>query len=140
MATGNSVVLSYDSGCRHFVSCQPNNYSLAMTDIDATMLPGAGHLLRADVWFSEPMLAGGNEELFRAARARAGHVAGHQLGPAVGLGRCGHDCRGVRKPCGGSCPGWTWSTAIVRELNQFADSSDLDTTLRQITVWVPSRS
>ena len=70
VATGSSVVLSYESGCRHFVSCQPNNYSLAMADIDRTMLSGAGHLLRADVWFSEPMLAGGNEELFRAARAQ----------------------------------------------------------------------
>ena len=70
VATGSSVVLSYRDGRRHFVSCQPNNYSLAMSDIDQEMLTDAGHLLRADVWFSEPMLAGGNDLLFQAARAQ----------------------------------------------------------------------
>ncbi len=70
-STGSSVVLNFENGCRHFISWQPNNYSLAMSDIDLTMLLGAEHLLRADVWFSEPMLAGGNEELFQAARPEA---------------------------------------------------------------------
>lgn len=70
LATGSSVVLSYRNGRRHFVSCQPNNYSLALGDIDQEMLTDARHLLRADVWFSEPMLAGGNALLLQAARAR----------------------------------------------------------------------
>ena len=69
-ASGSSIVLSYENGGRHFISCQPNNDSLTMSDVDQAVLAGAEHLLRADVWFSEPMLAGGNEALFRAARAR----------------------------------------------------------------------
>ena len=135
VATGSSVVLSYENGCRHFVSCQPNNDSLAITDIDQTMLLGGGHLLRADVWFAEPMLAGGNEELFRAARGQ---------GLAISL-----DINW--DPLWGSADATTivrrteavrrllpWVDLVhgnVRELNRFADSSDLNATLRQITAW-----
>ena len=36
--TGSSVVLRFTNGCRHFVSCQPNNDSLASDDIDLRML------------------------------------------------------------------------------------------------------
>jgi sugar/nucleoside kinase (ribokinase family) len=38
--------------------------------VTASDLPGFAHLLRADIWFSEPMLFGGNEKLFQWARGR----------------------------------------------------------------------
>ena len=135
VATGSSVVLSYESGCRHFVSCQPNNYSLAMADIDLAMLAGAGHLLRADVWFSEPMLAGGNEELFRAARARG-------LATSLDINWDPHwgsaDAAAIARRKEAVRRVLPWVDLVhgnVRELNQFADSNDLDATLRQITAW-----
>ena len=68
MRTGSSVVLGFTNGCRHFISCQPNNDSLRFSDLDLSMLADGGHLLRADVWFSDSMLAEGNVQLFEAAR------------------------------------------------------------------------
>jgi len=68
--TGSSLVLTYANGCRHFISHQPNNDTLDFSDIDLAMLAGGGHLLRADVWFSQPMLARGNAQLLQAARDR----------------------------------------------------------------------
>jgi sugar/nucleoside kinase (ribokinase family) len=135
VATGNSIVLSYESGCRHFVSCQPNNDSLAMADIDPAMLSGAQHLLRADVWFSEPMLAGGNEELFRAARARSLATSlDINWDPHWGSADAATMVRrkeSVRRIL-------PWVDLVhgnVRELSQFADSNDWDATLEQITAW-----
>ena len=135
VATGNSIVLSYESGCRHFVSCQPNNYSLAMSDIDPAMLSAAGHLLRADVWFSEPMLDGGNEELLRAARAQGVATSldinwDPQWGSAEAttIARRKRSVRDILP----------WVDLVhgnVRELSEFADSQDLDATLRRITSW-----
>ena len=66
--TGTTVNLVYTSGQRHFLSCHPNNAALAFEHIDLAALSGAKHLLRADIWFSESMLFGGNEQLFREAR------------------------------------------------------------------------
>ena len=68
--TGSSLVLTYTNGCRHFICCQTNNYTFDFADIDLSMLDGAGHLLRADVWFSEAMLDGGNARILQAARDR----------------------------------------------------------------------
>src|SRR5262249_38254058 len=69
IATGSSVALSFTDGQRHFISHQPNNATLRFEEIDPAVLVAGSHLLRADVWFSEPMLHGGNERLFRAAKA-----------------------------------------------------------------------
>ena len=66
--TGTSVNLVWTTGRRHFVSCLPNA-ELAFGEIDLAALPGHDHLLRADPWFSETMLFGGNRKLFEAARA-----------------------------------------------------------------------
>jgi len=68
LATGTTVNLVYASGERHFLSCHPNNAALDFEHVQVAALDGARHLLRADVWFSEPMLYGGNERLFRKAR------------------------------------------------------------------------
>src|SRR5262249_1829755 len=68
--TGTSVALGFESGQRHFLSSLPNNRSLAFEDLDLSALEGCGHLLRADVWFSESMLADGNRRLLAEARRR----------------------------------------------------------------------
>ena len=135
VTTGSSVVLSYESGCRHFISCQPNNYALAISDVDPAMLNGAGHLLRADVWFSEPMLAGGNEELFRAARAQ-GLATSLDINwdPQWGTADAATIVR--RKEAVRRILPWVDLVhGNVRELNRFADCEDLHATLRQITAW-----
>lgn len=69
LATGTTLNLNFDTGRRHFLSCHPNNLALDFATLDLAPLPAAQHLLRADIWFSEPMLFGGNERLLRAARA-----------------------------------------------------------------------
>jgi sugar/nucleoside kinase (ribokinase family) len=68
LATGTTVNLVYDTGRRHFLSCHPNNGALTFETLDLAPLARADHLLRADVWFSDAMLYGGNERLFSAAR------------------------------------------------------------------------
>jgi fructokinase len=68
VATGTSINLIYEDGHRHFLSALPNNASLTLEDIDLDFLRGFDHLYRADVWFADAMLEGGNERLFRAAR------------------------------------------------------------------------
>ena len=135
VATGSSVVLSYDNGYRHFVSCQPNNDSLAMSDIDLAMLPGAEHLLRADVWFSEPMLAGGNEELFRNARD-GGLATSLDINWDPQWNTADADAIARRKEAVRRVLPWVDLVhGNVHELNRFGDSEDLDTTLRRITAW-----
>lgn len=69
--TGRSIALHWDNGARHFLSSLPNNRSLTAADIDVDAMVEAGcrQLLRADVWFSEPMLAEGNYQLLCRARA-----------------------------------------------------------------------
>jgi sugar/nucleoside kinase (ribokinase family) len=66
--TGTTVNLVYESGQRHFLSCHPNNYNLRFENLNLTALAVAQHLYRADIWFSEAMLFGGNRRLLEAAR------------------------------------------------------------------------
>jgi sugar/nucleoside kinase (ribokinase family) len=135
VATGNSLVLSYESGARHFVSCQPNNDSLAMPDIDRTLFSGGGHLLRADVWFSAAMLAGGNEELLRAARDQ-GLATSLDINWDPQWGSADAATIARRKQSVQRILPWVDLVhGNIRELNEFADSGDLDATLRQITAW-----
>lgn len=68
VTTGTTVNLVYQDGHRHFLSCLPNNYSLTFESLDLSALSQVDHLYRADVWFSESMLFGGNRKLFEAAR------------------------------------------------------------------------
>ena len=68
--TGTTVALGITNRHRHFLSCLPNNESLRFEDLDLSALDGCAHLLRADVWFSQAMLEGGNLRLFQEARRR----------------------------------------------------------------------
>ena len=133
--TGSTVVLSFANGSRHFVSCQPNNYALAFGDLDLTLLDGADHLLRADIWFSEPMLADGNAQLFQAARKR-GLATSLDLNwdPLWGSGDVA--CIAARKEAvRKTLPLVNLVHGNIHELNLFADSSDLPTTLQRLTAW-----
>lgn len=133
--TGSSVALNFTNGCRHFISCQPNNYALAFGDIDLAMLDGAEHLLRADVWFSEAMLDGGNEQLLRAARDR-GLATSLDLNwdpvwNSNDAGRIATRKKAVQR----ILPLASLVHGNIRELNLFADSPDLTTTLQRLTAW-----
>jgi ribokinase len=68
--TGTTVNLVWQNGQRHFLSCHPNNRALSFEQLNLEALKGVDHLLRADIWFSESMLFGGNALLFETAKAR----------------------------------------------------------------------
>jgi sugar/nucleoside kinase (ribokinase family) len=133
--TGSSLALTYSNGCRHFISHQPNNYTLDFSDIDLAMLDGGEHLLRADVWFSQPMLESGNARLLQAARDR-GLATSLDLNwdPCWGSG----DDALIRSRKGSVRRILPLADVVhgnVNELNRFADSTDLPTTLRRLVDW-----
>jgi sugar/nucleoside kinase (ribokinase family) len=130
--TGTSINLVWTTGHRHFVSCLPAA-TLAFDEIDASVLSGRQHVLRADPWFSEPMLlAGGNRRLFEAARA-AGVATSLDINwdPAWGsastdvIQRRRHALRDV-------LPLVDLAHGNVRELCAFTDTSELDDALRRL--------
>lgn len=133
--TGSSLVLTYSNGCRHFISHQPNNDTLDFSDLDLTMLDGSEHLLRADVWFSEPMLHGGNARLLQAARDR-GLATSLDLNWDPHWGS-GDDVliRERKELIRRILPLADIVHGNVNELNRFADSTDLPTTLRRLVEW-----
>jgi sugar/nucleoside kinase (ribokinase family) len=130
--TGTSINLVYETGHRHFVSCLPNNETLAFEDLDLAVLPGYEHLARTDVWFSEAMLYGGNLRLFRAAR-EAGMAVSIDLNwdPQWGVAAAAEVERrkqAIREVL-------PWADLVhgnIRELNEFAGCGDLEATLRRI--------
>ena len=134
-ATGTSINLVYGTGRRHFVSCLKNNESLAFEDLDLTVLPRYEHLARADVWFSEAMLGGGNERLFRAARD-AGIAISVDLNwdpywgvaPRAEIERRKQAMRAVLCHV-------DLVHGNARELNEFAGSDELETSLARIVEW-----
>ena len=133
--TGSSLVLTYTSGARHFISRQPNNDALDYHDIDPALLAGGGHLLRADVWFSQPMLAGGNAQLFQAARQR-GMSTSLDLNwdPCWGAGS--EDLIRTRKQVVRELlPLVDLVHGNVRELAVFADAPNLTTALERLVAW-----
>jgi sugar/nucleoside kinase (ribokinase family) len=134
-ATGTTVALGFATGHRHFLSCLPNNESLAFDDLDLSALDGCAHLLRADVWFSRAMLEGGNQRLLAEARRRGLATSldinfdpRWSAGPAADIAhRKGlvRDVLGVVDLAHGN----------VRELCEFTDSPDLETALRRLADW-----
>jgi sugar/nucleoside kinase (ribokinase family) len=133
--TGSSLVLTYSNGCRHFICHQTNNYTLSFADIDPAIFDGGGHLLRADVWFSESMLAGGNESLFRAARSR-GLTTSLDLNWDPFWGSASEERIQSRKDAVRKVlPLVDLVHGNIRELNCFANSPDIATTLDRLTDW-----
>jgi len=134
-ATGTTVNLVYASGERHFLSCHPNNAALSFEGIDLAALKGACHLMRADVWFSESMLYGGNERLLREAR---------RLGLATSLDlnwdpKWGHappeEIERRKEAVRRVLPLVDLGHGNVRELCTFANAPDLTTALRKLADW-----
>jgi sugar/nucleoside kinase (ribokinase family) len=133
--TGTSINLVYENGRRHFLSSLPNNRSLAFKDLDLSILPRFTHLLRADIWFSEHMLFGGNAKLFATAR-KAGMSISIDLNwdPEWSHASPGK-IRERKKAVRAVLPWVDLAHGNVRELNEFADSADLPTTLKRLTKW-----
>lgn len=133
--TGTSINLTFTNGHRHFVSCLPNNQSLSLKDLDLAALSGYQHLYRADVWFSQSMLFEGNKELFQFAR-RSGMEVSIDLNwdPLWGTAT-EEEILARKKAIRAVLPWVTLAHGNVRELNQFADSADLERTLNLLMDW-----
>jgi len=133
--TGNSVNLTFTNGQRHFLSCLPNNVSLAFEDLDLGALGGFHHLLRADIWFSDAMLYSGNERLFRYARG-AGMRISMDLNwdPSWGVASPA-EVRKRKEAVRRLLPLVDLVHGNARELNEFTDSNDLPQSLRALESW-----
>jgi sugar/nucleoside kinase (ribokinase family) len=134
-ATGTSINLVYATGRRHFVSCLPNNESLAYGDLELSALPQYEHLARTDVWFSEAMLYGGNLRLLRAAR-EAGMSTSIDLNWDPRWGVSSTEEIGRRK--GAMREVLPWAGLVhgnIRELSEFAGCAELGDTLQRIVDW-----
>jgi sugar/nucleoside kinase (ribokinase family) len=133
--TGSSLVLTYTNGCRHFICSQKNNFTFDFADIDLSMLDGVGHLLRADVWFSEAMLVDGNARILQAARDR-GLATSLDINWDPFWGSAPESQIQLRKDAVRSVlPLVDLVHGNIRELNLFADSTDIDTTLKRLAGW-----
>ncbi len=133
--SGTSVALNFDNGQRHFVSCLPANRSMRKDDLDLAALGGCQHLLRADVWFSESMLFGGNRELLEAARKK-GLTTSLDLNwdPHWNLGEA--KVIHTRKQAVRSVLPWVdLAHGNARELMEFSDATDLPQALQRIVEW-----
>jgi 2-dehydro-3-deoxygluconokinase len=134
-SSGTSIALSFDSGHRHFISCLPANEALAFEDLQLDALRGPRHLLRADVWFSEAMLFGGNARLFEAAR-KEGMAVSLDLNWDPQWGHAAPENILQRKEAvRGVLPLVNLAHGNERELMEFADAPDLDTALERIVEW-----
>jgi len=133
--TGTSINLTFENGCRHFVSALPNNRSLAFKDLNLSVLSRYHHLLRSDIWFSEAMLFGGNAKLFAAAR-KAGIAISLDLNWDPEWNRASaNKIRERKQAVRAVLPMVNLAHGNVRELNEFAGSSDLKATLRRLAKW-----
>jgi sugar/nucleoside kinase (ribokinase family) len=134
-ATGTTVALGLATGQRHFLSCLPNNQTLAFRDLDLTALKACQHLLRADVWFSRDMLETGNERLLAKARAQGLTTSLDinfdpvwSMGPAANIRKRKRLLRRV-------LPYVDLAHGNIRELCEFTDAPDLPAALRRLTDW-----
>lgn len=132
--TGTSVNLVWTTGRRHFVSCLPNA-ALAFEEIDLAAFAGYDHLLRADPWFSDAMLFGGNRKLFEAARAK-GLAVSLDVNWDPQWGAASAETIGARKQAlRDVLPLVDLVHGNVRELCAFSDATGLDDALRRLVDW-----
>jgi sugar/nucleoside kinase (ribokinase family) len=135
LATGTTVNLVYTNGQRHFLSCHPNNAALCFEELNLAVLDGSRHLLRADVWFSEPMLYGGNERLFQEAR-RCGLATSLDLNWDPQWGHAPEpEIRRRKQAVRNVLPLIDLAHGNVRELCAFTDTTDLNSALESLTRW-----
>jgi len=133
--TGTSVNLTFTNGQRHFLSCLPNNSGLAFEDLDLSALQGFGHLLRADLWFSEAMLFSGNDQLFRRARELGMRISiDLNWDPRWGA-ESSVEIRKRKDAVRRVLPLVDLVHGNAGELNEFADCDDLQQSLRALANW-----
>ncbi len=133
--TGTSVNLTFTSGHRHFVSSLPNNESLTFEDLQLASLAQYSHLLRADVWFSTPMLRGGNERLFREARERRMRTSlDLNWDPQWGVANPA-EVRERKLAVRRVLPWVDLAHGNVRELREFTEADSLETSLQRLEEW-----
>lgn len=133
--SGTSIALSFDGGQRHFLSCLPASRALKFEDLDVEAMRGYDHLLRADIWFSEEMLFGGNRRLFEAARGMGLRVS-IDLNWDPSWGVASRDTIRARKEAvRAALPLVHLAHGNMRELCEFAETPDLDGALRRLTAW-----
>jgi sugar/nucleoside kinase (ribokinase family) len=133
--TGTTVALGFINGHRHFLSCLPNNQSLRFEDLDLKPLSVCRHLLRADVWFSQPMLESGNYRLLSLAR-KQGLTTSLDINfdPVWSTGSPREIKRRkmlLRKVLGLV----DLAHGNVSELCEFTDCTNLDTALKKLDSW-----
>jgi 2-dehydro-3-deoxygluconokinase len=134
-ASGTSIALAFASGQRHFISCLPASRALSFTDLDLTAMTPQQHLLRADIWFSEPMIEEGNQRLFQAAR-QAGLDVSIDLNWDPHWGHAGADEIQSRKQSVRAALPWVNLVhGNVRELKEFAEAADLEGALKRLIGW-----
>ena len=104
-------------------------------DLDLNAMAGCQHLLRADIWFSETMLHEGNQKLFQAAR-KMGLAVSIDLNWDPHWGRASAEEIRSRKAAVRAVLPWVNLVhGNVRELNEFAETTDLDTALKSLIGW-----
>lgn len=134
-ATGTSIALVYDHGHRHFFSCLPASRAMDFPDVNLNALEGKAHLLRADVWFSEPMLFGGNQRLLEHARKKGMAVSlDLNWDPCWGQAEAGK-VQARKEAVRAVLPLVHLAHGNVRELMAFTDTSDLKTALQRLAGW-----
>jgi sugar/nucleoside kinase (ribokinase family) len=131
-ATGTTMNLVYDSGQRHFLSWHPNNYNLRFENLDLSPLTRADHLYRADIWFSESMLFGGNRRLLEEAR-KAGVATSLDLNWDPAWGRESAATVGQRRNAVREILSLVDLVhGNIRELCEFTNSTDMGVAVREI--------
>jgi sugar/nucleoside kinase (ribokinase family) len=121
--TGRSINLNWDNHHRHFVSSLANNRRMASDHIDLAELTGlgCGHLFRADVWFSEPMLDGGNEIVLKTAQTMGMETSIDINADPEWNGPTSESRLALRKAqIAGVLPYVTWAHGNERELGIFS--------------------
>jgi sugar/nucleoside kinase (ribokinase family) len=133
--SGTSIALAFDNGQRHFISSLPSCRALAFRDVDLAAMVTRRHLLRADVWFSDAMLRGGNLRLFKAAR-QAGMDVSLDLNWDPQWDRASRSQIKARKLAVRETLPWVNLVhGNVRELTVFADAANLKTALGRLVEW-----
>jgi ribokinase len=135
VATGRSIALCWDNHQRHFISSLPNNALLGGQDVDVGALAAAGcrHLYRADVWFSEQMLFGGNARILHAARSHGIETSlDINWDPSWALGREAPAVARRIDALGAALPDVTFVHGNERELMFFTRGRDIRTAAQRL--------
>ncbi len=133
--SGTSIALTFENGHRHFVSCLPSCRALAFKDLNLNAMAACNHLLRADIWFSEAMLNGGNKRLFQAARrAKLDVSLDLNWDPHWGSARQS-EIKQRKLTVRESLPWVNLVHGNVSELTKFADTKDLEQALKRLLDW-----